>query len=95
MPAPRWATKEQLELVRSYLPAYQVALEGTKKTVKRFWPTLQRGWFAQFPLKEELVASGVLPEAVLEKGYEFVTGTNEQITFKAAMERRTGVSMLQ
>jgi len=59
MAPPNWATGEQLEFLRSYVPIF---IEHTeKKTQSKFWPRLTEDWFSRWPELDMLIKDGKLP----------------------------------
>ncbi|KAJ3514615.1 hypothetical protein NMY22_g14673 [Coprinellus aureogranulatus] len=66
-----WATGQQLELLRSLQPEYDVA--KAKKDYSSFWPKLFNTYLAQFPLVEELFPGKSLEALDQAQSEEYVT----------------------
>jgi hypothetical protein len=59
MAPPCWATSEQLDFLRSYIPIF---VEYTaKENQSKFWPRLNENWFSKWPELDVLIADGHLP----------------------------------
>jgi hypothetical protein len=59
MAPPNWATSEQLEFLRSYIPIF---VEYTaKENQSKFWPRLSEDWFGRWPELDVLIKDGQLP----------------------------------
>jgi hypothetical protein len=59
MAPPNWATSEQLQFLRSYVPIF---VDYTaKENQSKFWPRLCEDWFSRWPELDVLIKDGRLP----------------------------------
>ena len=79
MAPPRWATSEQLEFLRGYIPIFN---EYTaKENQSKFWPRLTEDWFSRWPELDVLIQDGRLPLQAVNPDSAMVTRyqlTNEE-----------------
>jgi len=54
-----WATSEQLDFLRSYIPIFVNYTANDNQS--KFWPRLNEDWFSHWPELDVLVKNGQLP----------------------------------
>jgi hypothetical protein len=59
MAPPNWATSEQLEFLRGYIPTF--VDYSAKENQPKFWARLSEDWFSRWPELDVLIKDGQLP----------------------------------
>ena len=102
MAPPCWATSEQLDFLRRYIPIF---IEYTaKENQSKFWPRLNEDWFSRWPELDALIKDGRLPSQVGSSNTDApgdlgAEGPRHQLTdaereiYGAAIETRRKVSI--
>ena len=54
-----WATSEQLDFLRSYIPIFVNYTANDNQS--KFWPRLNEDWFSHWPELDVLIKNGQLP----------------------------------
>lgn len=78
-----WATPEEREFLRSFLPEYEAC--QVKRKYKAFWQHLNADYFSKFPMLERTFPGRKLTELTQEERdlYSSVTSRQEQVQILA------------